>query len=129
MQVNLAPMRSVIHPISNELSIGISQTHAGDSCTHEICNQSHLQRVILHIIRCDGIDLCIIVQENHAALPIDLHFGHIFDHMPMLKGVWIQEGSLCGLCYALETSSWGFLGVVIFIWWVQVPFFNAVPSL
>ena len=70
--------------------------------------------MILHIIRCDGIDLHAIVQESLAALPIDLHFGYIFDSMPMLKGVWIQEGSLLGSCYTLETSSWGFLGIVTF---------------
>ena len=68
----------------------------------------------LHIIRHDGIDLHAIVQESHAVLPIDLHFGIVFDPVPMLKGIWIQEGSLCELFYDLETSSWGFLGIIIF---------------
>ena len=63
--------------------------------------------MILHIIRHDGIDLHAIVQESHAALPVDLHFGHVFDPVLMLKGVWIQEGSLHELCYTLGTSSWG----------------------
>ena len=80
-------------------------------------------------MRHDGIDLCTIAQESHAALPIDLQFGHVFNPMPMLKGVWIQEGSLCESCYALGTSSWGFLGVIIFIWGAWAPFFNALPSL
>ena len=69
------------------MNIGISQTHGGDPCADEVCNWSHLQWVILHIIRHDGIDLCVIVQERHTALPGDLHFSYIFNPMPMLKGV------------------------------------------
>ena len=69
----------------------------------------------LYIIRHDGIDLYTIIQESHAALPIDLHFGYVIDPVPMLKGVWIQEGSLCELSYALGTSSWGFLGIIILV--------------
>ena len=49
--------------------------------------------------------------------------------VPMLKGVCIQEGSLLGSCYALETSSWGFLGIAVFIWRVWAPFLDAIPSL
>ena len=83
----------------------------------------------LHIIRHGGIDLHAIIQESHAALSVDLHFGYIFDPIPMLKGVWIQEGSLHELSYALGTSSQGFLGIVIFVWGAQAPFFNTTPSL
>ena len=71
--------------------------------------------MILHIIRCDGIDLCTTVQESLTTLPVDLHFSYIFDPIPMLEGVQIQEGSLLESCYALGTSSWGFLCAVIFI--------------
>ena len=71
--------------------------------------------MIPHIIRCDGIDLCTIVQESLAALPIGLHFSYIFDPIPMLKRVQIQEGSQLESCYTLGTSLWEFLGVVIFI--------------
>ena len=49
--------------------------------------------------------------------------------MTMLKGVWIQEGSLLGWLYALGTSTWRFFGVVDVVGGVQAPFFNAVPSL
>ena len=85
--------------------------------------------MILHIVGGDGVDLHAIVQQSLAALPIDLHFGHIFDPVPTLKGVWIQEGSLLRLGFALGTSSWGFLGIATFIWGVQIPFLDAIPSL
>ena len=69
---------------------------------------SHLQWVIPHIIRHDSIDLHAIVQESHAALSVGLHYSYIFNPV-------IEEGSLLGSYYALETSSLGFLGIVIFI--------------
>ena len=75
--------------------------------------------MILHIIRCDGIDFCAIVQESLTAFPVDLHFSYIFDPVPMLEGFQIQEGSLLGSCYASGTSLLG----------VWAPFLDAFPSL
>ena len=46
--------------------------------------------------------------------------------MPMLKGVWIQEGSLL---YTLRTSVWGFFNVLAVVGGVWDPFFDAIPSL
>ena len=55
--------------------------------------------MITYIFRHDGVDLGAIVQESHTTLTIYIHFSYVFDPMPMLKGVQIQEGSLLGgLC-------------------------------
>ena len=85
--------------------------------------------MITYALGGDGVNLHSIVQESHTALSIDPHPCYIFNIIPMLKGVQIQEGSLLGLCYALKTSSWGFLGVVGFIWGVWAPFLDAISSL
>ena len=44
---------------------------------------------------CNGVNLCAIVQESHAALPIDPFPGYVLNPMPAVKGIGIQEGSLC----------------------------------
>ena len=43
---------------------------------------------------CNGVDLCTIVKENHAALHINSYSGYILDPVPFIEGVGIQEGSL-----------------------------------
>ena len=69
----------------------------------------------LHIARHDGIYLCAIIKEGHAALSIDPHLGYILDPMPSLEGIRIQEGSLCALLYASGTPSGGVIGVAAFM--------------
>ena len=36
---------------------------------------------------CDGIDMCTIVQDSHAALPIDSYSGYILAPIPLGKGI------------------------------------------
>ena len=50
--------------------------------------------MITYIPQCDGIYLGTIVQEGHTTFAIYPHFSYIFNPVPWLKGVWIQEGSL-----------------------------------
>ena len=38
-------------------------------------------------------------QESHTTLPIYPHSSHVFDPVPLFKGVQIQEGSLLGGLY------------------------------
>ena len=84
---------------------------------------------ITYIFRHDGVDLHPIVQESHTTLSINSHSSYILNPMPMLNGVWIQEGSLLGWLYALGTSVWRFFSVVAVAGGVWAPFLDAVPSL
>ena len=63
-------------------------------------------QVITYILRHDGVDLGTIVQESHTTLPIYPHSSYILNLMPLLKGVWIQEGSLWSGFYASRASIW-----------------------
>ena len=56
--------------------------------------------MIAYIPQCDGIYLGAIVQKGHATFPIYLHFSYVLNPVPLLKRVWIQEGSLQGCFYA-----------------------------
>ena len=47
----------------------------------------------------------------------------------MLKGVWIQEGSLLGGHYTSRTSVWGLFDMLALVTGVQAPFFIAILSL
>ena len=42
----------------------------------------------------NGVNLCTIVQESHADLPIHPYPGYVFNPIPSVKGIRIQEGSL-----------------------------------
>ena len=109
--------------------MGITQPYTGDFCCQKISNWSHLQGVITYILGGDGVDLCPIVQQGHAAFPIYPHSSYIFDSMPTSKGVWVQEGSLLWWLYTLETSVWRFFSVLTIARGVWAPFFNTIPSL
>ena len=85
--------------------------------------------MITYIFRCNGVDLCAIVQESHTTLSINSHSSYILGPMPTLKGVWIQEGSLLEWLYALGTSIWRFFGMVAVVRGVQAHFFDVIPSL
>ena len=69
-------------------------------------------RVIFNEHWHNGVDLCTIVQESHAALPIDS--GYILDPVPSVKGVGIEEGSPHLAFYTWGVPSWGTFGVVTF---------------
>ena len=84
--------------------------------------------MITHIPWHDGIYLGTVVQRGHATFPIYLHSGYVFDPIPSLERVWIQEGSLQGGFHALGASVWGVSAAVIVVRGVQAPFVNAVPS-
>ena len=54
----------------------------------------------------NGADLGAIVQESHASLSIESYPGYILNPVPLIKGVGIQEGSLCLAFYTLGVLSW-----------------------
>ena len=62
----------------------------------------------------NSVDLGTIAQESHAALLTDSYFGYVLDPVPLVKGVGIQEGSLCLVFYALGVLSWGTFSMVAF---------------
>ena len=63
----------------------------------------------------DGIYLGSIVQEGHTTFPIYPHFSYVFDPVPLLKGVWIQEGNLWSSLYASGASVWGLFAVLVVV--------------
>ena len=81
--------------------------------------------MIDYIFQCDGIYLGTIVQEVHTTFPIYLHFSYVFDPIPLLTRVWIQEGSLQGGFYAYGASILGPFVAFIVVRGVQVPFIDA----
>ena len=76
----------------------------------------------------DSIYLGTIVQEGHTTFPIYLHFRYIFNPVPSLERVWIQEGSLQGGFYASGASIWGPFMAFIVVGGVWTPFIDAIPS-
>ena len=84
--------------------------------------------MITYLPRHDGIYLGTIVQKGHTTFPIYPHFSYIFNPIPLLKGVQIQEGSLHIGFYTLGASVWGLFMVLVIVREVQTPFINAVPS-
>ena len=81
------------------------------------------------LFQCDGIYLGTIVQEGHTTFPIYLHFNYVFNPVPSLKRVWIQEGSLWGGFYTSEAPIWGLLVMLIITGGVLAPFINGIPIL
>ena len=65
--------------------------------------------MITYVLGHDGVDLGTIFQESHTTLPIYCHSSYVLDPIPLLKGVWIQEGSLQSGFYASGSSVWGSL--------------------
>ena len=53
-------------------------------------------------------------KESHTALPINPYPGYILHPIPSLKGIGIQEGSLCMTFCALGVPSWGAFSMVTF---------------
>ena len=83
--------------------------------------RSDVQRVIFNKPWCNNVNLCTIVQESHAALPVDSYSCYILDPISSVKGVQIQEGSLCLAFYAWSVSSWGTFGVTTFLEGLGLP--------
>ena len=83
--------------------------------------------MISYIPQCDGIYLGTIVQEGHTTFSIYLYSGYIFDPVPLLKRVLIQEGSLRGGFYDFGASIWGIFMVLVVVRGLQAPFINAIP--
>ena len=84
--------------------------------------------MVLNELQCNGVYLCTIVQEGHAALSINPYPGYIFDPIPSVEGIGIQEGSMCMMFYALGILPWGTFGMVAFPGGVWAPFIGAIPS-
>ena len=84
--------------------------------------------MITYVPWCDGIYLGTIVQEGHTTFSIYLHSGYVFNLLPLLKRVCIQEGSLQGGFYALGASIWGLFGALVVVRGVQSPFIDAISS-
>ena len=61
----------------------------------------------------DGVYLCTVVTEGHTALSISPYLCYIFDPIPLVEGIGIQEGSLCMMPYALGNPFWGTFGLAI----------------
>ena len=83
--------------------------------------------MITYIPRDDGIYLGTIVYEGHTTFPIYPHFSYVFDPIPLLKGVQIQEGNLQIGFYASGASIWG-LFMVLVVRGVWASFVDAIPS-
>ena len=64
-----------------------------------------------------------LVQESHTP-----HTSYVLDPLPMLKMVWIQEGSLWGGFYALRASIWGLFDALAVVGEFWAPFTNMESS-
>ena len=114
--------------IASRSSEGASQACADNSSTHKVWERPHIQWVILNEPWHNGVDLDAIIQESHASLSIDPYPGYVLNPVPLIKGIGIQEGSLCSGIYALGIPSWSTFGGVTFIWGAQAPFFGTISS-
>ena len=85
--------------------------------------------MITYVPQHDGVYLGTIVQDGHTTFPIYPYFSYVFDPVPSLKGVWIQEGSLQSGLYASETSVWGLIVALVVVRGVWAPFIITIPSL
>ena len=66
--------------------------------------------MILNKTQCDSIYLHAVIKECYAALSVNPYLCYIFDPIPLVEGIRIQDGSLCMMPYALGISSWGTFG-------------------
>ena len=115
--------------VANRSSEGVCQACADDSSAYEVWERPNVQRVIFNEPWHNCVDLCVIVQESHVALPFDSYSGHILDPIPLVKGVRIQEGSLHLAFSTWGVLSWGTYSVVTFPWGAWALFFGVIPSL
>ena len=76
----------------------------------------------------NSIYVCTIIEESHTALSINPYLGYIFDPVPLVEGIGIQEGSLWMTSYALGIPSRDAFSLVALTWGVWTPFSSAIPS-
>ena len=114
--------------VASRSSEGVSQACTDDLSTHEVREWPNIQGVICNETWHNGVDLGTTVQEGHASVSIDSYPGYVLDPVPSIKGVGIQEESLCLMFYTLGVLSWGNFGAVTFVWGAQASFFGAIPS-
>ena len=98
--------------VANRLSESVSQACADDSSTYEVWERPDMQRVRFNKLWHDSVELCTIVQESHAALPIGSYSGYVLNPIPSVKGIGIQEGSLGLASYAWGVLSWDTFSVI-----------------
>ena len=84
--------------------------------------------MIIYILQHDGIYLGTVVQEGHTTFSVYPYFSYVFSPIPLLKRVWIQEGSLWSDLYALGASAWRFFMALVNVKGVWAPFIDAIPS-
>ena len=68
--------------------------------------------MILDKTQHNSIYLHAIIKEGHTALSINPNLGYVFDPIPSVEWIGIQEGSLCATSYALGVTSGGAFGLV-----------------
>ena len=73
-----------------------------------------MKGTVFNKAQCDGAYLCAIIKEGHTALSVNPYTGYIFDPVPLVKEIRIQEGSLCMTPYALRVTSWGAFSMATF---------------
>ena len=59
----------------------------------------------------NSIYLHAIIEEGHKALSVNPYLGYIFNPIPSVEGIKIQEGSLCARSYTLGVPSGGAFGL------------------
>ena len=84
--------------------------------------------MITYVPQHGGIYLGTIVQKGHTTFPIYPHFSYVFNPVPLLKGVQIQEGSLQSSFYSSGASVWGLFVALVIVRGIQAPFIDTVPS-
>ena len=69
--------------------------------------------MILNKTQYDIIYLHAVIEEGYAALSVNPYLEYIFDPIPLVEGIRIQEGSLYMMSYALGILSWGTFGLAV----------------
>ena len=57
--------------------------------------------------------ICMLLLRRAIQLSINSYLGYSFDPIPLMKGIVIQEDSLCAMPYTLGIPSWGTFSLAI----------------
>ena len=76
----------------------------------------------------NSVYLHAVIKEGHTALSVDSYLGYLFDPIPLVEGIGIQEGNLHTMSYALGIPSGSAFGLVALTWGIWAPFSGAIPS-
>ena len=76
----------------------------------------------------NSIYLHTIIKEVYIALSINSYLSYVFDPIPLVEEIRIQEGSLFVMSYTLGIPSGGTFGLATSTWGVQAPFSSTIPS-